>query len=78
MRNHDPSSTVAGTPPVARDCSEPRFIEAQGSLSQLIELQSKQQDVLWRLIEFQENLLLEDIVGRRPRRRTQRRRLRRP
>ena len=58
VRNHDPSSTVAGTPPVARDCSEPRFIEAQGSLSQLIELQSKQQDVLWRLIEFQENLLL--------------------
>ena len=63
VRNHDPSSTVAGTPPVARDCSEPRFIEAQGSLSQLIELQSKQQDVLWRLIEFQENLLLGHRSG---------------
>ena len=63
VRNHDPSSMVAGTPPVARDCSEPRFIEAQGSLSQLIELQSKQQDVLWRLIEFQENLLLGRSSG---------------
>ena len=58
VRNHDPSSMVAGALlPVARE-SDPRFVEAQGSISQLIALQSKQQGVLLRLIEFQENWLL--------------------
>lgn len=57
MGNHDPSGPAAAAFAPGVD-PDPRFGNAQESLSQLIELQREQQEVLWRFIEFQENLLL--------------------
>lgn len=58
VSNHDLS--VSAAPPLTSGLSgpDPTFSSAQGTLSQLIELQREQQEVLCRFIEFQEHLLL--------------------
>lgn len=58
VRHHDPSGRAAAPFPAGGIDPDSRFGNAQESLSQLIELQREQQKVLWRFIEFQENLLI--------------------
>jgi acyl transferase domain-containing protein/NAD(P)H-dependent flavin oxidoreductase YrpB (nitropropane dioxygenase family) len=55
----DDLSPKAAPPPLGNEAlfSQSRLTDVQGSLSSLIDLQRRQQEILWRFMEFQESLL---------------------